>query len=160
MRGSPVCSGPNQRKSFRETFYTQFSMHKSSEFLSWVADPSTEVSNGSMLLVYLVKLELLPRIGLKTPSLTPGVPNLLGFRVVLSGGVQNLRVFLSTIALLHAEPITITFDVIVFIGDKIFIESSTRKLYWTFVTRSCPMTQMTDRSKSCLTDNLRTISIM
>ena len=54
-------------------FTTTFSMHDKSEFLSWVADPSTEVSNGLMFLDHLAKLEVIPRIGMKTSTLTPGV---------------------------------------------------------------------------------------
>ena len=43
---------------------------------------------------------------------------------------------------------------------KIFRERSTCGFSWTFVTRSCPITPMTAGSKSCLTDNLRILSIM
>ena len=85
-----------------ETFHTTFSMHEKSELLSWVADPSMEVPNGSMFLDHLVKLEFLPRLGLKTSTLTSGVQTLLGFRMFLSTGVQLFRMFLSTCALLHA----------------------------------------------------------
>ena len=46
-------------------FTPNFPMHKKSEFLSWVVYLSTEVSNGLMFLVHMVKLELIPRIGLK-----------------------------------------------------------------------------------------------
>ena len=141
-------------------FTPTFSMHQKSEFLSWVPDLSTEVSNGSMSLVHLAKLEFLPRLGPKTPPLTPGVPTLLGFRIVLSGGVQLFRMFLSTCTLPHAAPITIYFELIVLIGDKLFRESSTREFSQTSVTRSCPMTPMTAGSKSFLTDNFRILSIM
>ena len=141
-------------------FTPTFSMHEKSKFISWVADPSTELSNGSMFLVHLEKLELIPRIGLKTPTLTPGVPTLLGLQMFLSGGVQIFRMFLSTCALFHATPITIAFDGIVLSGDKLFRESYTREFSWTFMTRSCPMNPMTDGPKSCLTDNLQILSIM
>ena len=141
-------------------FTPTFSMHEKSEFLYWVADPSTEVYNSSMFLVHLAKLELLPRLGLKTPLLNPWVPTLLWFRIVLSGGVKLFRVFLSTCTMLHAAPITITFDVIFLSGDKLFRESFTRELSWTFVMRSSPMTPMTAGLKSFLTDNLRILSII
>ena len=135
-------------------------MHKKYEFLSWVADPWTEVSNGPMFPVHLEKLEILPRHGLKTPSLTPGVPILLWFRIVLSGGVQ-LRVFLSTSAILHDDPIMIAFNVFVLSGDKLSRESSTREFSWIFVTRSFPMTPMTAGLKIMTpTDNLQTLSTM
>ena len=42
----------------KDTFYSHFSMHIKSRFLSWVADPWTEVSNVSMLPVQLRKLEV------------------------------------------------------------------------------------------------------
>ena len=121
-------------------FTPTFSMHEKSKFISWVADPSTELSNGSMFLVHLEKLELIPRIGLKTPTLTPGVPTLLGLQMFLSGGVQIFWMFLSTCALLHAAPIMIAFDVIFLSGDKLFRESSTLEFSRTFVTRSCHQT--------------------
>ena len=57
----------------RETFHTYFSLQEQFKFLSWVADSSTEVFNGSMFLDHLAKLDLLPRLGLKTSTLTPGV---------------------------------------------------------------------------------------
>ena len=134
-----------------------FSMHKKSEFLSWVVDPWTEVSNGSMFPVHLAKLEILPRIGLKTPLLTPGVSILLWFWIAISDGVQ-LRVFLSTPALFHAKPITNAFNVFVLSGDKLLRESSTRKLSSTFMTWSFPMNHMTAGSKSpTLTDNFWTL---
>ena len=55
----------------------------------------------------------------------------------------------------------ISFELIVLSGDKLFREISTRKLSWTFVTRSCPMTLMMSGSKKIgLTDNLRILLIM
>ena len=55
-------------------FFTPIlSMQEQFEFLSWAADPSTEVFNGLMLLNHLAKLELLPRLELKKSTLTPGV---------------------------------------------------------------------------------------
>ena len=51
-------------------FSPTFSMPEKFEFLFWAADPSTEVSNGSMFFDHLAKLELLPRLGLKTSTLT------------------------------------------------------------------------------------------
>ena len=135
-------------------------MHEKSEFLSWVADLWTEVSNGSMFPVHLAKLEILPRLGLKIPSLTPGVPILLWFRIVLSGGVQ-LGVFLSTSVILYAEPITIAFDWFMLSGDKLLRESSTRKFSWTFLTRYFPMTSMKAGLKSPTpTDHLQILSTM
>ena len=96
-----------------------------------------------MFFDHLVKLELLPRLGLKKSMLTSGVTILLGFRR-----------FLSTCALLHANTVTIFFDLIVLSGDKLFRGSSTQKLSQTFVTRSCLMTMMTAGSKRIgLTDN-------
>ena len=53
-------------------FTPTFSMQKQSELLYWAADPSTEVFNSSMFLNHLAKLELLPRLGLKISTLTPG----------------------------------------------------------------------------------------
>ena len=53
-------------------FTPTLSMHEKSKFLSWVAYPSTEVSNCLMFLDHLVKLELLLRLGLKKYTLTPG----------------------------------------------------------------------------------------
>ena len=50
-----------------------FSMHKQFELISWAEDPSMEVSNGSIFLDRLAKLELLPQIGLKKSTSTPGV---------------------------------------------------------------------------------------
>ena len=73
-----------------ETFHTHFSMHKKFKFLSWAADPSTEVFNGFMFLDHFAKLELLPRLGIKTSTLTLGVLwiALLGVRKILSTCVQ------------------------------------------------------------------------
>ena len=85
----------------RTIFTPTFSIHDKSEFLSWVAEPWTEVSNGLMFPVHLAKLEVLPWLGLKTPSLTSGVRILMWFRIVLSGDVQS-RMFLLTPTLLHA----------------------------------------------------------
>ena len=125
-------------------------MHEKSEFLSWVEDPSMKVSNGSMFLDHLVKLELLQRFGLKNSTFTPGVPTLLGFQM-----------FLSTDALLYTAPVTISFGIIVLSEDKLFRKSSTRKFFQTFMTRFCPMTPMTAGLKRIgLTDNLRILSIM
>ena len=134
-------------------------MHEKSKFLSWFSDPWTEVSNGSMLPVHLAKLELLPRLGLKTPSFPAWVPILLWLQIVLSDGVQLLRVFLSTSVIFHANPITITFDVFVLSEDKLLKESSTREFSWIFVMRSFHMTLITAASKS-LTNNLRILSTM
>ena len=134
-------------------------MYKKSEFLSWVAYQWTEVSNGSMFPVHLAKLEILPQIGLKTPAFTAGVLILLWSRIVLSGGVQLFRVFLSTSALLRAEPITIAFDVFMLSGDKLLRESSTHNFSRTFVTRSFLMTPMTAGSK-IPTDNLQILLTM
>ena len=136
-------------------FTPTFPMHEKSEFLSWVADPSTEVSNGLIFLDHLVKLELLPRLGLKTSTFTPRVPTLQGFRMFLSSGVQLFRMFLSTCGLLHAATVTIAFDVIVSSREKLFRESSTRKFSWPFVTIFCLTTLMMDGLKSCLNDKLR-----
>ena len=64
-------------------FTPNFSMHENSELISWVADLSTEVSNVSMFLDHFVKLELIPRLGLKklyvypwgtNPTRIPTVP--------------------------------------------------------------------------------------
>ena len=137
-------------------FTPTFSMHEKSEFLSWVADLSTEVS----FLNHLVKLEFLLRLELKTSMFTLGVPTLLGLRIFLSPGVQLFQIFLSTCTLLHAMPVTIAFNLIVLSVNKIFRETSTRELSWTFVTISCPMTPTMAGSKSSLTDNLRILSKM
>ena len=96
-----------------------FSMHEKSEFLSWVADPSTEVFNRLMFLENLMKLELLLRLGLKTSRLTSGVPTLLGFRMFLSTGVKIFQMFLSPFTLLHVAPVTISFEIIVLSGTTL-----------------------------------------
>ena len=80
------------------------SMHKDVELLSWDADPSTEVFNGSMFLDHFAKLELLPPLGLKKSTLTLGV-----MWIALLG----VRTILSTCALSHAAPVTISFEIIV-----------------------------------------------
>ena len=161
MRGSPVCTGPNQQQFYRGHFLLHFFNERQSEFLSWVAEPWTEVFDGLMLPVHLAKLEVLLRLGLKIPSLTPGVPILLWFLIVLSGDVQ-LRVFLVTPTHLHAEPTTNAFDVFMLSGDKLLREISTHKFYRKFVTRSFPMPPpMTAGSKSPTpTDNLWNLSTM
>ena len=80
------------------------------------------------------------------------------FWIILSCNVQ-LRVFLSTSALLHADPITIAFGVFVLSGDKLLRESTMHKFSWTFLTRSFPMNPLMDGSKSpTSTDNLRILS--
>ena len=80
-------------------------MQKQVEFLFWAADLTTEVFNGLMLLDHLAKLKLLPRLGLKTSMLTPGVLwiALLGVRTEI----------LSTCALLHAVSMVISLTLIV-----------------------------------------------
>ena len=107
------------------------------------------------------EMEILRWLGLKTPSCTAGLPTLLWFRIFLSDGVKLLMVFLSASALLHAEPITIAFNVFMLSRDKLLRESSTREFSWTFVTRSFPMTPMTaDLNSPTPTDNLRILSKM
>ena len=132
-------------------------MHEKFEFLSGVAEPWTEVFYGSMFPVHFEKLEVLPRLGLKTPTLTPGVPILLWFRIVLSGDVQ-LRVFLLTPTLLHAKPITNVFNIFVLSGDKLLRESSTRELSRTFVTGPMPPLMTAGLKSPTPNDNLRTLS--
>ena len=88
-----------------------------------------------MFLDHFVKLELIPRLGLKNSTFTPGVPTLLGFRMFLLSGVQLLRMFLSTYALLNAAPVTIAFEIIVLSGDKLLGEIFTREFSRKFVTR-------------------------
>ena len=136
-------------------------MHDKSKFLSWVADPWTKVSDGSMFPVHLAKLEVVLRLGLKTPSFTPGFPILLWFRqiVLLSGDVQ-LRMFLLSPTLFHVEPIMNAFDVFVLSVHKMLIGSSTREFSRTFV--SGPMRPpMTAGSRSPTpTDKLRNMSTM
>ena len=98
-------------------FTPTFSMPDQFEFLSWATDPSTEVSNGSMFLDHSAKLEFLPRLGLKTSTLTPGcTANLL------------------TWAPSHAVSVTISLTL------KIFCEKPSRDLSRKIVTRSFPMT--------------------
>ena len=96
----------------KDTFYSHFSMHDKSKFVSWVAEPWTEVSDGSMFPIPLAELEVVLGLGLRTPSFIPGVPILIWFRIVLSGDVQ-LIMFLLTPTLLHAELITNAFAVFV-----------------------------------------------
>ena len=112
-----------------------------------------------MFPVHLVKLEDMLRPGLKTPSFTPGVPILLLFRqMFLPSGDVQLRMFLLTPTLLHAEPITNAFNVFMLSGDTLLGDSYTRELSRTFVTG--PMhPPMTAVSKSLTpTDNLQILS--
>ena len=126
------------------------SMQKQFEFLSWAADQSTEVFNGSLFLYHLAKLELLPQIGLKTYTLTPGVLwiSLLGFRTAI----------LSTCDLLHAASMTISLTLIVWSGFKLFSKRPSRDVSWTLVTRFCSMT--TGLRLIGLIDNFRILSVM
>ena len=114
-----------------ETFHTHFSMQKQFELLSWAADPSTEVFNGSMFLDHFAKLELLPQLGLKIYTLTPGV-----MWIALLG----VRTILSTCALLHAASVTISLTLNVWSVFKLFRKRPSRDVSRTLVTRSCPMT--------------------
>ena len=133
-----------------ETFHTHFSMQEQFEFLSWAAYPSTEVFNGSIFLNHLVKLELLPRLGLKTSTLTPGLLwiALLGVRTAI----------LSTWEMLHAASVKISLILIVFSGFKLFSERPSRDVSRTLVTMSCPMT--TGSRVIGLIDNFLILSVM
>ena len=134
-------------------FTSTFSMHKNSEFLSWFADLSTKMSNGSMFLDYLAKLELLTQFGLKTYTLTPGF-----IRIVLLG-LRTL--ILSTCVMLHTASVTISSELIVLRGDKLFSKIFTHNVSWTLLTRSCLMNLMTAGSKRIgLTDHLQILSVM
>ena len=105
-------------------------MQKHVKLLSWAADPSTEVFNGSMFLNHFAKLELLSRLGLKTSTLNLGV-----MWIALLG----VRTILSTSALLHAASVTISFELIVWSGFKISPERPSGNVSQTLVARSCPM---------------------
>ena len=107
------------------------SMQKQFKFLSWAADPSTEVFNGLMSLDYLLKLELLPRLGLKTYMLTPGV-----LWIDLLGVWTDI---LSTCALFHAASVTISLTLITWSSFKLSSERPSHDVSRTLVTRSCPM---------------------
>ena len=91
-----------------------FPMQKQFELLFWAEDPSTEVFNGSMFLTHFAKLELLPQIGLKNSTLTPGV-----LWIALLG---VLTVILSNCVVLHAASVTISLTLIVWSGFKLFSE--------------------------------------
>ena len=91
----------------RTLFTPSFSMYDKLKFLSWVAYPLMEVSNGLMLPVQLRKLEFFvrSRLGLKILSFTPGVPiQLLFCRMFLLFGDVQLRMFLLTPTLFHCNP--------------------------------------------------------
>ena len=107
------------------------SVQKDVELRSWAGDPSTEVFNGLMFLNHLAKLEWLPRLGLKTSTLTLGV---------MCIALLVVRTILSTCALSHAAPVTISFELIVWISFKLSRERPSCNVSRTLVTRSCPMT--------------------
>ena len=121
-------------------FTPTFSMPDQFEFLSWAAYPSTEVFNGSMFLDHLAKLELLPRLGLKTSTLTLGcTTNLL------------------TWVLSHVASMMISLTL------KLFGERPSRDVSRILVMRSYPMTigsRTAGAKRIGLTDNLRILSIM
>ena len=106
-------------------------MQKKFELLSWAAHPSMEVFNGLMFLENFAKLELLPRLGSKTSTLTPGV---------LLIALLGVRTILSTYALFHAASVTISFELIVWSGFKLSPERPSHDVSRTIVSRSCPMT--------------------
>ena len=106
-------------------------MQKQFKFLSWAADPSTEVFNGSMFLEHSTKLELLPRLGLKISTLTPGV-----IWIALLGVWK----ILSTFALLHTASVTMSFELIMWSGFKLSSERPLRDVSRTLVMRSYLMT--------------------
>ena len=126
----------------KDTFYTEFSMHKKFKFLSWVADPRMEASNGSMRPVQICKLEFFSksRIGLKILSFTRGVPiQLLFRRMFLLSGDMQLRMFLLT--------------------PKLSRGISTRELSRTFLTGlMLPPMKTAGLKIPTLTDMLRTLS--
>ena len=138
-------------------------MSKKSKFLSWLVDPWTEVSNGSLFPLQLRKLDFVSRPGLKIPSFTPGVPILLIFcRMFLLSGDVQLKMFMLTPTLFHAELITDAFDWFVLSRDKLSRGRSTREFFSTFVTRSflMPPPMMAGSKSPTPTNNLRTMSTM
>ena len=106
-------------------------MQKDVELRSWDGDPSMEVLNGSMFLNHFARLEWIQWLGLKTYTLT---------LVVMWIALIRVWTILSTCALSHAVPVTISFELIVWSGFKLSRERLSHDFSWALMTRSCPMT--------------------
>ena len=125
------------------------SMKKDVELIFWDRYPSTSVFNGSVFLDHFAKLELLPRLGLKTSTLT-----LVFMWIALLG----VRTILSTCAMLHAASVTISFEQILWRGFKLSCDRPSRNVSRTLVTKSCPM--MTGSKVVGLIHNFLILSVM